>query len=292
MAENEDPLIELRQEIDSIDAEIHDLIMRRTALIGRVGDAKPGAGSKMRPAREAEIIRRLVARHAGAFPALSVVRIWREIISAFTGLQGPFAAAVFAPEDRPGYWDLARDHYGSSTPMSAHATTRSVVEAVTGNDGVIGILPRPSADREEFWWRHLAGGGGEMVKVVARLPFAGPGSLRDQDAEALVIAKTAPQPTGRDRTYLIIEIGEDVPARNLITALKTAGLESAAMGTWRESGSADWWLHLAECEGFVAADDDRLAGFGKNFGASLGPVSVIGAYAEGLSASDLAGRNP
>ena len=31
------------------------------------------------------------------------------MISAFSRLQGPFAITVYAPEDRRGFWDIARD---------------------------------------------------------------------------------------------------------------------------------------------------------------------------------------
>jgi len=89
-------LSDLRREIDAIDDALHDLLMRRVTLTGRVAASKPSDGVALRPAREAEILRRLVGRHEGRFPKAVVARIWREIISANTALQGPFAIAVVA----------------------------------------------------------------------------------------------------------------------------------------------------------------------------------------------------
>jgi chorismate mutase-like protein len=73
-------LADLRREIDRIDDALHDLIMRRAELTAGVAASKPGGSGTVRPAREAAILRRLVARHKGSFPRAIVARIWREII--------------------------------------------------------------------------------------------------------------------------------------------------------------------------------------------------------------------
>ena len=99
---NLDPpqLEQLRRAIDAIDDQLHDLLMKRTELAGQITAAKraavpgvDGAGF-MRPGREAQVIRRLAARHHGPFPKLAMVQLWREIMSAFVGLQTPFTVAV------------------------------------------------------------------------------------------------------------------------------------------------------------------------------------------------------
>ncbi|MCH9020463.1 MAG: chorismate mutase, partial [Proteobacteria bacterium] len=112
----------LRRDIDAIDDEIHDLLMRRTEVVERIGALKNQTESDVfiRPAREAEIMRRLIDRHRGRFPASVVVRLWREVLAATSRLQGPFSVAVHAPEKSVGYWDLARDHFGSGTKMTLH----------------------------------------------------------------------------------------------------------------------------------------------------------------------------
>src|SRR5262245_55906800 len=70
MAEHDDQLAALRREIDSVDTQLHDLLMQRTELAVKVGEVKakaqpigrtPSEGSKfVRPAREAKILRRLI----------------------------------------------------------------------------------------------------------------------------------------------------------------------------------------------------------------------------------------
>ena len=118
-------LAELRHRLDEIDDKVHDLLIERAKIISMVAASKrEGQLAAFQPAREAEIIRRLVGRHHGDFPVATLVRMWREMLAATVRLQSPFAVAVFAPTEAQGFWDLARDHYGSSTPMSVTPISR------------------------------------------------------------------------------------------------------------------------------------------------------------------------
>src|SRR3546814_16668970 len=96
--------------------------MQRAVLAGRISAAKGEASmASIRPAREAEIMRRLAARHAGEFPRAALARIWRELISAIPRLQdkGP-KVAVYAPGESQGFWDLAGAPFGPHAPMTPY----------------------------------------------------------------------------------------------------------------------------------------------------------------------------
>src|SRR6202161_4531683 len=86
-------LADLRQEIDRIDEAMHALLIERGQIIDRlIAVKKTGeSGSAFRPAREADMMRRLVQRHHGSLPLDTAESIWRVIISTFTYEQGPFA---------------------------------------------------------------------------------------------------------------------------------------------------------------------------------------------------------
>ena len=83
----------LRKEIDSIDEQVHRLLMARGDIIDRLIQVKQTqeVGSAFRPAREADMMRRLVERHRGILPIDTVESIWRVIISTFTYVQAPFS---------------------------------------------------------------------------------------------------------------------------------------------------------------------------------------------------------
>ncbi|HYE85978.1 MAG TPA: chorismate mutase, partial [Vicinamibacterales bacterium] len=63
-------LADLRKDIDRIDEEMHTLLMQRGEIIDRLIAAKSSqeSGSAFRPAREADMMRRLVKRHKGRLP--------------------------------------------------------------------------------------------------------------------------------------------------------------------------------------------------------------------------------
>src|SRR5947199_10522679 len=84
---------ELRKEIDRIDEAMHRLLMERGEIINRLIAVKKTqeSGSAFRPAREADMMRRLVERHHGILPLDTAESIWRVIISTFTHVQAPFA---------------------------------------------------------------------------------------------------------------------------------------------------------------------------------------------------------
>ncbi len=89
----------LRRRIDEIDDRLQDLLTERVSIVSRVADSKQRSGgvAPHQPAREAEILRRLVARNNGAMPAASLVRIWRELLAATTRMQGAFYGRGLRP---------------------------------------------------------------------------------------------------------------------------------------------------------------------------------------------------
>src|SRR2546423_9440101 len=84
-------LADLRREIDRIDAAMHGLLMERGEIIDRLIAVKQTqeTGSAFRPAREADMMRRLVDRHKGILPLDTVESIWRVIIAPVTYVQPP-----------------------------------------------------------------------------------------------------------------------------------------------------------------------------------------------------------
>jgi chorismate mutase len=248
----------LRQEIDRIDMAVHDLIMQRTAVVEKVAALKETVGpAVLRPGREAEILRRLVARHSGPFPRATLVRLWRELIGGMIGLQGPIAVAVYMPDRGAGYLELARDHYGTYTPMMPLRSPGQVVRAVADGSATVGVMPLPDLENVEPWWISLMGDSGDLPRIIARLPFAGPGPGRGDGIEALAIGRIAPEATGYDRSWLALETTPDISRGRLRSVLGAAGIEPTLLAATQRSDEN--WLHLAEISGLLTADDRRIA---------------------------------
>ncbi|GAA0575966.1 chorismate mutase [Caenispirillum bisanense] len=267
----------LRREIDRIDDAIHDLIMERTAIVERVRAAKRN-GVILRPGREAAILRRLLDRHDGHFPKASVVRIWREIISALTNFQAPLTLAVYMPERGAGFLALARDQYGAYTQTQTYASAGQVARAVMDGEASVGILPVPLLDDDQAWWTMLVGSSPDLPRVVARLPFHGPGAGRGDGLEAMAVGKLPLEPTGDDRTMLAVECSNALSRAGLRSHLEAVGLGPNHLWDTRENGP-DARIDLIAVEDFVAADDPRLAAVLERPEGEVAHVHVIGAYA-------------
>jgi chorismate mutase len=248
----------LRQEIDRIDEALHELVIRRTEVVEQVASLKGVVSpAVLRPGREAEILRRLVARHRGNFPKATLVRLWRELIGGMIGLQGPFAVAVYMPDRGAGYLELARDHYGTYTPMTPLRSPGQVVRAVAEGSAQVGVMPLPELEDVEPWWISLMGDSGDLPRIIARLPFAGPGPGRGEGIEALAIGRFTPEGTGYDRSWLALETTPDISRARLRSVLGAAGIEPTLLAATQRNDES--WLHLAEISGLLTADDRRIA---------------------------------
>jgi len=280
-------LEELRQLIDAIDAELHEKIVERIALIDQVAKVKQamdGNAHAIRPNREASILRVLADRHQGHLQIASVIRIWRELINGATALQGPFSVAVCAPERSVGYWDMARNHFGSSVPMTLHTSASVVLRMVDDDPGVIGLLPLPQNGEEEPWWPALASQMEYQTgpRVIWRLPFFSSPTGRFEQLEALVVAKLMPEPSGQDVTLVAIETDQNVSQARIVEQLGQCDFipQPLAVQELTQTGQR---LQLSELVGFVAPDDRRLQAFRENLGNDLSRVAILGIYPECLA---------
>ena len=281
-------LEDLRRRLDEIDDGLQRLLVERAELVSLVAEHKrqDGTLAAFQPAREAEILRRLAARHGGAFPLATLLRMWREMLAATVRMQGQFAVAVFAPPEMPGFWDLARDHWGSGTPMTPHGTASQVIRAVSEGAAAVGVLPMPQEGDADPWWRHLLSNDGKAPRVIARLPFAARGNARADGADALAIGRFAQQPTGEDRTLYLAETMEHVSRTRIFGMLAEARLTCTLFASFDHAEGA---LHLFELEGFVPLADPRLDGFREQLGQTLTQLLPFGGYAVPLSAASLRG---
>jgi chorismate mutase len=165
------PLVELRREIDRIDETMHGLLMERGEIIDRLIAAKQTqeTGSAFRPAREADMMRRLVERHKGILPLDTAESIWRVIIATFTYVQAPFSVHADLSAGDAHMRDSARFHFGFTAPFVAHTGAATVVAAVSDSKGDIGLVPAFATAPAAAWWNALEFDA--APKIIARLPF-------------------------------------------------------------------------------------------------------------------------
>src|SRR5699024_11918143 len=80
----------LREEIDTIDKQVLELLNRRANVALKVGQVKTSFDTNdsiIKPEREASIIRHLQDTNSGPYQVSAVEAVWREVISACRGLE-------------------------------------------------------------------------------------------------------------------------------------------------------------------------------------------------------------
>jgi len=93
-----DGLAGLRQQIDSLDRQLLDMLNQRAHLAEQVGDIKRAEGSPFfRPDRVAQVLEKIQSLNPGPLKNSHVAAIWREIMSACLALEAPQRVAVLGP---------------------------------------------------------------------------------------------------------------------------------------------------------------------------------------------------
>ncbi len=264
-------LTALRAQIDTLDDQLHDLLMQRADIVADVARTGGKARSPLRPGREAQILRRLLARHHGAMPRQALVRIWRELLAGSSLQQGGFTVAV--ADTTTQYVQAAREHFGALTPLRIAPTATQTISDVLTGKAAIGVVPMPTGEAhpEGYWWTALPYGAAVRPHVVGKLPFwAEPRTESAPGVQALLISAVPPDPSGNDRTLILTEATDTT---RIISTLTEVGLPSGPSILSRYEGGV---RILADIPGFVREDDDRLARLAAVCKAA--PI-ILGAYA-------------
>ncbi len=261
----------LRAELDRLDTQLHALLMQRAQVVEAVG--RSGKRSAWRPGREASIVRRLLTQHEGHLPPQSIFRIWRELLAGTTAMQGSFQLAVCERDPGAGLTQLAREHFGTMTPLRTHGGPAQAIGEVGTGVASVAVLPMPS--ETETWWTTLLHRDEPRIHIAARLPFWAPRAEGSPAVQALVVSPAAPDASEHDRTLLGLELERDISRDRLAAAFTTAGLGQAAVWVLRRDPGSRFAQALVELEGHVVEDDPRLD---RLIALSRRPV-VLGGYA-------------
>jgi chorismate mutase/prephenate dehydratase len=263
----------LRAELDRIDNTVHDLLMQRARIVEYV--ARSGKPAAFRPGREASILRRLVGRHQGALPPVSVVRIWRELLAGTTSMQGGFSLAVYDGDQGAPLTQLAREHFGALTPLRQYRSPGQALVDVSQGAASVAVLPFPSEG--DTWWVALLHHE-PRLHIIGRLPFWAPRPDGAPMAQGLVVACTPADPSEDDRSLVGLECDSDISRARLSGELSGAGLNPQTLVVARQPGSPIANV-LVEVAGHLSDDDARL----NDLGSVLRRPIVLGSYAVPLT---------
>lgn len=237
-------LEEVRARIDAVDAELLALLDERAALAAGVAAAKRAEGGAgrfgLRPGREAQVIRRLLALPREAADTALIVRVWREVMGENLSRQGPFSLTVWGGKAEARAVELARTRFSAAPPLSVAEKPEDAIAAARQPGGVAVLA---LAEGSAWWGRLLAE---PRLRVFATLPCL----IEWGPLAAFALAEVEVEPTGADQTFWVTDAPG--PAAAVVEALSRDGVAAQVLA---EAGG----LKLFGLAGFYQEGDARLA---------------------------------
>ncbi|MEM7071640.1 MAG: aminotransferase class I/II-fold pyridoxal phosphate-dependent enzyme, partial [Pseudomonadota bacterium] len=304
----------IRNQIDGLDDQLHQLIQTREQLILAIREAKSAAhhqdskGQKnlnhqkqapyipLRPAREFKILQRLLTNHQSAFPVDSLVRIWHEMMGAYSqALQAPYKIAIdpYIAQNAKLY-SLARDQYAIASQLDSCHRTSEIFDHLTRQKNqhqthAIGLfanatnaadatninarhiqthqqtldqsLSHQSLEPQQDWWcnRRL----GQDLHVIQVLPTLRTATAPSDLIYALSSIKL--EPCGHDRVFIRFSDLDSNQQQKLLSEIKHYWAPSHFDQV--KMGHAGWIL--------IAEQNTLILSFGCNLSASLNPIEAL-----------------
>jgi len=274
---------DIRIEIDAIDDEMHQLLMRRAKLVERVAETKRLPDGTLpkgayRPAREARIIRRLHAQNQDPLPFEMVFNFWRQMIGAFTAMQSSVSVSVQAKADQGDRRDLlglTREHFGATAQLTARESFGQVASDIQSESASVGVASAQfEGDREGAWWTACMSRDASTPRVIAALPFCG------TDIAGYCVSNAPLEPSGDDETLLAIQLDTTTSRSGIASGLKRAGVD----GTPLHSSGDNILIRVA---GYHADEDaPMLRTVADALKIPVDHVAVVGAYATPIRPTD------
>jgi chorismate mutase/prephenate dehydratase len=130
-----------------VDEQLLSLLNERARLAGEVGalkrDLHPEAPFYV-PAREREVVARLVALNPGPFPTEALRPVFQEIMGACLSLERPLRVAFLGPEGTFSH-QAARYQFGLSVHALPQSAIPAVFQAVERGQADYGVVPVENA---------------------------------------------------------------------------------------------------------------------------------------------------
>jgi chorismate mutase/prephenate dehydratase len=275
-----DKLKDIRRKIDTLDDKIHDLLMERASLVSDVAAEKKKKNLQVvHPAREAVMIRRLLARHKAPLPEAAVVRIWRELVGAVSLLQSGLHVCVAVPEGREEFWDMARNYFGSVIPMRRVSEPLYGVASVREDESSFAVLPWPEDNDAKAWWSYLLEQGENPMRIVGALPYG----CEEKDkstaqSRALILSKSEFMESGEDHSFVAVSVEPSVSRGRIFDVLNEMGAQPLSIHTKVSDGAGQPSIHLVEVNVFMEEGDERLKKLEEKFEEYQARCILVGGY--------------
>lgn len=273
----------LRDRIDSVDRQIHQLLNDRARLAQQVAEVKQRyrEGDELpvfyRPEREAQVLRAVMARNEGPLDDATVARLFREVMSVCLALEEPLEVVFLGPEGTFTQ-QAAQKHFGQAARLQALDRLEQVFGAVEQGQAHYAVVPIETEDTGLI--RHTL----DLFRRF-NLYICGEVELTPELAAShvhrcpryLVIGRDAVGPSGEDKTSLLLVCRDEPGAlHELLSPFHRRRISLTRLET-RSSGEDDWnMLFYIDFEGHIS--DPQVAELLAELGQLQVEVKHLGSY--------------
>jgi len=181
-------LSDLRAQIDACDDALISLLKKRMAIVSDVAQLKKGQHDPfIRPARETQILRRLLAE-SGTLPPAFVMAVWRTLMMGALQYEDPFRVGYVGEEGLK----LGIQLFGAITPHQGFSGYPDLFHAYTTQNVHFLILP---LNKASSWLETLKTLSGSILFHLPLLATAA------ETMEAVVWGEGLPESSGHDFSW-------------------------------------------------------------------------------------------
>ena len=132
---------DLRRQIDALDDRLIELIIERARLAQQIGELKNQRhAATFAPARESEVVRRLIAQARPPLTPTALAAIYTEIISACRAAETPLRVAHLGPAHSYSHLAALR-RFGSQAVFAPYPSISETFRAVSQSLADCGMVP-------------------------------------------------------------------------------------------------------------------------------------------------------
>lgn len=274
-------LEQFRQQIDEIDHELFELILKRADIVQQVGDLKDQHDDthvKLRPAREARQLKKIYDQFKNSpFPEASALMIWRHLINGSLMVESPLRILTLKePQALP---DFAREYFGCYADMDFVDTPEELLERLRNDKVDVALFPMPMGRSQNPWWLSLARKD-KHLKAFLKFPYLPTACVRD-GSEVIAVSQIADEePNEYSHTAFVLEVE---PAVNPLS-LKQVIAKALKDVRWHcstklENESVVCFITVPY---MVALGDNRLKQVIDGLEGERNHINVVGHYAGAL----------
>ncbi len=274
-------LADVRARIDGVDDKLLQNLIDRTGLIEAVHAFKSQVhqpqSNAMRPGRETQMLRRLIAQAEGKLPPELILRIWRELVGWATQKQSPMNVHICGSHENHALWDCVRAHFGGFAAIERHDTMDSVLEVIAGTPEDVAVLPA-GVGKIETWLGALMSDVAGGAKIAGCLPLIG------KEPEAYLLGTMEVEETGDDRSLIYVVSDPKHSENDVEAAFNEVDLEAVLLISSQIlplDGSKIWLVTCRNHYDQIAIKLEQLAA-----GGDINAAHYIGGYPTSIDVSD------